>query len=1033
MSKKAYRYWKIILINSFKNKKYSMKVGSTFLMAVFVLLCILFCRPVMAEPNKPQALRQVLIVHSAYEGYPWTDSLNRGIHDVFSSAPEQIEFAIEYIDTKRNHKKSYFEKLQKLWQYKYRDWRIDLIIVCDNEAYDFILNDRDKLFQNVPLVFAAYIGFKPAMLEGKQFITGVVQETDIKETIDIALELHPKTKKVVFVAPGAPSFRMVWLENLPARYKNRVKLVNITAKNLSVIDHELDSLGPDIIVIPLNSVRDELGTYMPFDKFVSHLSTNRAFPVYALWDIAMDCGVVGGKMVSGELQGREASKLALQILRGIQVSELPVVSTSPNQYMFDWKQLERFNVNLNDLPKNAIVINRPISFYAENRTIVHATIMGFLVLLLFIISLTITIINLKRAQKKLLLSDEILKQMPDAVILTDLNGNILRWLGKSEQIFGYSFPEASRRSISFIHYPEIPVEMVDKRMITLEKIDNFNGENLCIKKDGTIIPIEITATKIFDKFKNPSGIIWIYKDIKFRKQTENALRESEARFKKMIAKSPLPMVITDQNQDMIFLNDKFTQLFGYTVQDVGTAEKWWDTAYPDQKYRKKVQSSWMVAIDHAKKNKCDIAMQIWDLAIKDRTKRTCEFYMVPLGDVGLIIMNDITERNDILADKLKLENKLYKAQKLEALGTFAGGIAHDFNNILYPIIGFTEMSIADLNKAHPIQENLEDILQGAKRARDLVKQILSFSSQSDIDQKVLSLQPLIEESLKLIKAIMPSNIIIEQDFPEKQIHVLANATEIHEIIMNLCTNAYHAMEKKGGILKVCLYEKKPEQKFQLPPGKYCCLGIGDTGSGISPDIMDKIFEPYFTTKEQGKGTGLGLSVLHGIVKSYSGAVDVQSEPDKGTRINIYLPMTSKSQALEEVKSASIQLGSENILFVDDEASIVKLGVRLLERLGYKVVGKTSSIEAVELFKSNPDQFDLVITDMTMPILVGTELAKQILKIRQDIPILICTGFSEQVDEKTANAMGVKGYINKPILAQELSRKVRELLDQKKEA
>jgi len=394
-----------------------------------------------------------------------------------------------------------------------------------------------------------------------------------------------------------------------------------------------------------------------------------------------------------------------------------------------------------------------------------------------------------------------------------------------------------------------------------------------------------------------------------------------------------------------------------------------------------------------------------------------------------VVARDITEQKRMEEEKVKLEGQLLQAQKLESIGTLAGGIAHDFNNILYPIIGFTEMSIEDLPKDHPIQENLEDILKGTIRARDLVKQILSFSNQRDIEQKALPLTPLIKETLNLLKSIIPSNIIIEQILSQKDIHVFANATEIHEIIMNLCTNAYHAMEGKGGILKVALNKNQPGPDIIVPTENYCCLSISDTGAGISSEIIDNIFDPYFTTKEQGKGSGLGLSVIHGIVKSYKGAIEVQSKPGQGTVFNVFLPLTEKRDTqLFEIKDTASKLGNEHILFVDDEDAIVKLGVRMLQRLGYTVTGRTSSTEALEVFESNPDKFDLIITDMTMPMLLGTELAQKVLEIRQDIPILICTGFSEQVDNKIAESYGIKGYINKPILMDELSSTVRDLLD-----
>jgi len=396
------------------------------------------------------------------------------------------------------------------------------------------------------------------------------------------------------------------------------------------------------------------------------------------------------------------------------------------------------------------------------------------------------------------------------------------------------------------------------------------------------------------------------------------------------------------------------------------------------------------------------------------------------------VVQDITWQVKARREKERLERQLQQARKLEAIGTLAGGIAHDFNNILYPIIGFAELSIEDLPENHPVKENLEDILQGAIRARDLVKQILSFSRQREETQRPLAIEPLIKEALKLLRATISSTIDIQQEFHD-DIYVVCNDIEIHEIIMNLCTNAYHAMEGTGGTLNVSLKKESPETDFNLPLGEYCCLAIKDTGTGIPPEVMSHIFDPYFTTKSLGKGSGLGLSVIHGIVKNYQGSITVESEPGKGTVFNVYLPTTSPGQMLNQPKEPEIlhAPGNEKILFVDDEESIVKLGTLMLERMGYQVSGHVSSIDALALFKSTPDQFDLVITDMSMPHMVGTELAKEIMAIRPETPVIICTGFSERIDREMAPSLGIRAYIKKPILRRELTTAVREVLDQTK--
>jgi len=517
-------------------------------------------------------------------------------------------------------------------------------------------------------------------------------------------------------------------------------------------------------------------------------------------------------------------------------------------------------------------------------------------------------------------------------------------------------------------------------------------------------------------------------DITDRKKAEYALKENEQRYKKAQHLGKVGNWEYDLKTQNFWGSDEARRIYGFDLKSEDFTTDEVENCIPE---RERVHQALIDLIENNTPYDLEFEIQPFDGSKKKIIRSIAEIQKDDSGASCKVtgVIQDITRQKNAELEKQQLEQQLQHARKIEAIGTLAGGIAHDFNNILYPIIGFAEMSIEDLPKDHPVQENLDDILQGAKRARDLVKQILSFSSQKDLELKVLPFQSLIQETLKLLRSIIPSNIEIQKDFVNTEIYIFANSTEIHEVIMNVCTNAYHAMEGKGGILSITLNHSRPDPKFDLPAGEYCCLAISDTGTGIPVEIMSNIFDPYFTTKKQGKGSGLGLSVTHGIVKSYKGAIDIQTWPGKGTKVTIFLPITSRRELLVHgTEDLADKSGDERILFVDDEESVVKLGVRLLERFGYTVTGKTSSTNALEVFQANPEKFDLVITDMTMPVMLGTELSRKMLEIRKNIPILICTGFSEQVNEEKAKSFGIKGYINKPILLKELVSKVRELLD-----
>ena len=408
-----------------------------------------------------------------------------------------------------------------------------------------------------------------------------------------------------------------------------------------------------------------------------------------------------------------------------------------------------------------------------------------------------------------------------------------------------------------------------------------------------------------------------------------------------------------------------------------------------------------------------------------------EFYSL-LRNQNQTLEKKVEERTKTVAN---YERQLQQVLKIQAIGTLAGGIAHDFNNILFPIVGYTELTMDEVPEDSVAHKNLQEILKAANRAKDLVKQILTFSRQSDQERKPIKVQQIITEALRLLRASIPASIEIVHAIQDDCGPVMGDATQIHQVIMNLCTNAYQAMQDTGGKLELILTEidigyEEMIDKIGMQPGKHLRLLVKDEGCGMEASVLERIFEPYYTTKEQGKGTGLGLSVIHGIVKNHGGDISVKSTPGRGTIFQVYLPLIEDLELASELEPNNGAIrGEERILLVDDEEQIVAMEQQMLENLGYQVTARTDSQEALKVFSEHPQDFDLVITDMTMPYMTGDQLAQKMLDIEPNIPVILCTGFNEIITEEKALAMGIQKFVMKPVVKNDLATTIRSVLDQ----
>lgn len=555
---------------------------------------------------------------------------------------------------------------------------------------------------------------------------------------------------------------------------------------------------------------------------------------------------------------------------------------------------------------------------------------------------------------------------------------------------------------------------------------NFREQSEFLEAFSNEVSIGLKNAMFYEQAQN--NAIQLEHELKERRMTEEALKESHMTLITVLDSIDATIYVADMaTYEILFMNKYMKDGFGSNLEGKICWEAFRGESAP---------------CDHCTNTKLidqngnPTGVVVWE----DKNPVTDKWYLnydraIRWTDgrlVKLQVATDTTPFKNAEKEQKRLESQLRQTQKMEAIGTLAGGIAHDFNNILSAIIGYTEIAMHDAPKGSELQITLQKVLKGGDRAKDLVKQILTFSRQSEIEPKPVKVKAIVTEALKLLRASLPTTIEVRLNLQSNSA-VMADPTQIHQIVMNLCANAGQAMHAKGGILDINLKEVKLDSEFAaqhpgIVPGAYINLNVGDTGHGIPAEIQDRIFDPFFTTRGKVEGTGMGLSVVHGIVTSHGGAMTVASEPGTGSVFSVFLPVIEEWFELETEVEKTILKGTERILFIDDEEPLTDMGKRMLESLGYDVVATTSSIEALELFKAQADRFDLVITDLTMPHMTGENLAKELMQIRPDVPVILCTGFSARIDEKKAMAMGIRAFISKPILKHEIAKIIRAVID-----
>jgi PAS domain S-box-containing protein len=1007
------------------------------LAAIFLLLLSLaWTAPGFAHGNTP-----IFMLHSYSQEYPWTKRQHEGyLRKLTALVPGEISAQVEYLDTKRvPYTTEYADMFAGYLAKKYAGFQPELIYVSDDNALLFALAHLTRIFPKVPIFFSGINDRAMKQRIDPRQVTGVFEEKEIAPNLYLMRHLAPEVRDILVVGDESETYKAIRTELLVelARQPD-IRTQFVSSGRIEQLVAALQARKQRFVFLTtLGAMRDAAGNTLTLPEILAAIVKAGRFIIISMEDVYLYPGVLGGYVTSGDKQGASAAELSARYLAGSAVAAIKPIESSPNEYIIDGGELDRLGLTLpRELAGRTTIINPVPTFYERYSKIIGPLL--YTIALLFAATLLGFIYALWRKNRQIdRASRDLGKQ---TVVISEVKESLVRaqriagvgsweWTPASDTITwseGLNFilardiamPAPASDALPQFYTPESWERLQAAAVNTLKTGMPYEAELEMLRSDGTTI---WTATR-GEAVRGADGAVVKLRgtvhDIDARKRADLALRESEERYRSLINWSP-EAIIVHRDGKILYVNPAAIRIFGAkSAQDlIGTPIV--DRIHPDARE---------LALERVKRifgegvSTPPVEMKYLRL---DGTIINVEAQGVSVVYDGQPAIHtsirDINERKQADAVRASLEAQLRESQKMEALGTLAGGVAHDFNNALAMIIGNVELARQDVGAAHPALESLEEIGKAARRARDLVQQILAFGRRQKLERKATALALVVVESARLLRATLPGEVTLTVDCKADTPAVLADATQVKQILLNLCGNALQAIQDQGrpGVIEVSLNAcvcSQGEARGDLRPGRYACLTVSDNGPGMDEATRSRIFDPFFTTKPVGKGTGLGLAVVYGIVRAHEASIEVESTPGEGSAFRIYFPATDlplEAVAAPVADAVPIQARGQHILYVDDEEAIIFLMTRLLERQGYRVSGYTDPREALAAVRADPAQFDLAVTDFNMPVMSGLEVAQALKEIRPALPVVMASGYITEELRAKAPAAGIRELIYKP--------------------
>jgi len=1027
------------------------RTAAVFLAAILTVLGI-------SAGNSSGQSRQVLILHSYHSGLTWTDSVMDGIKRGFSESKIDVQLSAEYLDARRYPDPASSKPFRDLILLKLQTLTPDLILVSDNSALAFLLEFRQRLFPQVPVVFCGINDFHPSMIMEHRQITGVAEEISVLETVQLAMRLQPETREIIVIGrtsvpadkANRDSFTAA-LSDLPSQLKVRFW----DDFPLQELKTKLEELRPGSVVFINGLLQDETGHQLMYGETTRWISRHSPVPAYSFWDVYLGHGIVGGKLVSGYHQGKTAAQLGLRILKGESADHIPVITGGQaNLYMFDYRQLERFHIPSSALPDNAKVLHLPEAFYHRHKKLVWVTGAIIATLSLFVVLLASSILRRRRAEAALRESEEKYRELvqnANSIILRmDPQGKITFFNEYAESFFGYRQEEILGKSVLETILPEKEHGGRDLRAVLRDTIthpeDHPVQEHQNIRRNGERVWIAWGNKPIRDDRGDLVEILCVGNDVTERRQAEEALRESELRWQFALEGAGDGLWDWNTRTDEVYFSPQWKAMLGYGEEEIPHRLSEWDRrVHPEDKeyvYREIERhfSGQTPLYTSEHRLLCKDGTYKW---ILDRGKviRRDEDGK-PLRMIGT--HTDMTERRRGESDRIEMERQLLYAQKLESLGVLAGGIAHDFNNLLMVILGNLDLALHEIPSQSSAAQSIEQAILASRRAADLTLQMLAYSGKGRYFLEDFSVGELIRENAHLLRASISKHSALVVQTEANLPHIRADRGQVQQVLMNLITNASEAMGEKGGAIRVHagvgdfdraeLARSKTDEK--PPPGPYVFVEVRDTGCGMNEETLRRLFEPFFTTKFLGRG--LGMAAVLGIVRAHHGAIFVDSKNGEGTNVTVLFPVSGEARpAAEEIEERqkevspavepSGDVSTRAILVVDDEDLVLEVCGTMLESLGYRILTATNGEEGVKVFEEHAGDILCVFLDLTMPRMDGVRAFHEMRRIRPDVTVILVSGYSQDEATQRFAGEGLAAFLQKPFGIQKLATTLKEAL------